>query len=196
MRKPTAIAWFACCAFTVGCSATTTVEENVPVADDPVPVTENNAIVPRDQQVEFPPLEAPPDDLTQTLPGVTPGTATEEEPVVSEVPAVELPKPRVFEGNPTCEEAFGVPGLLAMTFEQQRRAELVDGSYTSGDGLLTITIDFSDTSVDYTSTGGVVGVIVKGGAHAVAYPSESGAGTDLTTPAGEELSHVTVCYLP
>lgn len=191
MRKLTAIA---CCAFIVGCSATTTVEENVPVGDD-VPVTDNNAIVPRDQPVVFPPLEAPPNDLTQTLPGVQPGTETvEEEPVVSEVPAVELPKPRVLEGNPTCEDAFGTPGLLAMTFEQQRRGELVDGTYSSGD--MTITIDFGETSISYTSTGGVVGVIVKGGAHAVAYPSENGAGTDLSTPGGEELSHLTVCYLP
>jgi hypothetical protein len=170
--------------------------------------------------IQFPPLQLPPiEDGPSVTPGVTIGEVpsggdgsgsgdgsgagdgsqpqgdpiTEWTPIYT--PEVIVPVPRVIIGNPTCAEAFPDSGAYSFTLEQTK-AELKDGTYATKDGALTVTVDFDGSSVDFTAIGTLVGVIVKGGPHAIAYPMTTSSGTDLATPAGEDISHLTFCYLP
>ncbi|MGZ3449419.1 MAG: hypothetical protein ACXVEF_07450 [Polyangiales bacterium] len=96
--------------------------------------------------------------------------------------------PTVVPGNPTCGDVFNTALELDVT-------RLKDGTYTSDDGLFSVTLDFEGKNVSYTvNTGSLIGVLVKGGPHANLYSKCLSTGTDLTTPAGEDISHVVFCY--
>ncbi len=196
-----------------------------PPGNDQGEITPSTLQVPRlrapGEDFQFPPLESVPDDRsaitiavpTETVPGDTDPGGTDpggtdpggtdpggtidgpiDVPIAIETPidVPIIPIPRLIEGNPECEDAY--PGSGAVGFKLEGKM-LKDGTYS--DGAITVTVDFDGSTVDYTTTSVLLGVIVKGGAHAIAYPPEAdGTGVDLATPAGEAVSHVTFCYVP
>ncbi|MBI2393323.1 MAG: hypothetical protein HYV09_27310 [Deltaproteobacteria bacterium] len=123
---------------------------------------------------------------------ITDGTGTTQDPGgVIVVPEIEV-FPREVPGNPTCAELF--QGSLEIRIESAKLASPKGGTYTSADGSASVTITLDGNSFSYTSTGTIVGVIVKGGPGAQVY---DGSQTEaLTTPDGEAISHLLFCYLP
>lgn len=111
-------------------------------------------------------------------------------------------KPKLIQGNPDCSAITGGP-------YRELKIDNVngpfDGTYTSGDGLLTVTILNSTSQYfDWNSNIGVDAVIVKGGDAGDSYvydpPKEDTADTALHPPinpnSGEiyGISHVNFCY--
>jgi hypothetical protein len=110
--------------------------------------------------------------------------------------------PKLIQGNPDCSAITGGP-------YRELKIDNVngpfDGTYTSGDGLLTVTILNSTSQYfDWSSNIGVDAVIVKGGPAGDAYvydpPKEDTADTALHPPVNSSngelygISHVSFCY--
>jgi hypothetical protein len=110
--------------------------------------------------------------------------------------------PTLIQGNPDCSNISGGP------YRELKIDDVngpFDGPYTSGDGLLTVTIsDSTSQSFKWSSNIGVDAVIVKGGPAGDAYvydpPKEDTGDTGLHPPVdpnnGEYygISHVSFCY--
>jgi LPXTG-motif cell wall-anchored protein len=108
----------------------------------------------------------------------------------------------VVEGNPTC----GDLAPAGASWIELKVEPVVDGTFS--DGMLTVTIDVSDTPdgpvFDWTSNIGVDAVFVKGGPNGTLYlydpPAESTGDTGLHAPVNPNndkffgLSHVSFCY--
>lgn len=114
--------------------------------------------------------------------GSSPGGSTEEPTLPTVIP------PTIVDGNPKCADVFDGPTVAELDVTTLR-----DGTYTSSGGSFSVTLDFTGTHVTYTTSGGLLGVLVKGGPHANFYRTTSQTG-DVTTAAGEDISHVTFCY--
>jgi hypothetical protein len=97
--------------------------------------------------------------------------------------------PTVVDGNPTCSDVFDNVVVQALDVTM-----LKDGTYSTTDKSFSVTLDFDNDHVSYTVSGGLVGVIVKGGPHSNVYTTTAQTG-DVNTAAGEEISHVTFCHL-
>lgn len=125
---------------------------------------------------------------------VSPATATHVTPVV--VP-----------GNPDCADlgySFGfkidaqvIGNNLTFTFTtgtQHGYPTVVTSGPQDPNNSVTITSD--GTSFDWSATLGIDAVIVKGGpnANVYEYDPEETSDTGLTTPAGQEISHIEFCY--
>ncbi len=113
-------------------------------------------------------------------------------------------EPEVLEfGNPTCGDLQG-PGQTWLALKVEIHGDkIVDGTHTSSDGELTVTISATvdHTAFDWSSDIGVDGVLVKSGIagnHFYRYdpPLEATGDTNLTTPdgPGDGVSHITFCY--
>jgi LPXTG-motif cell wall-anchored protein len=112
------------------------------------------------------------------------------------------PSTSVVEGNPTC----GDLAPAGASWIELKVEPVVDGTFS--DGMLTVTIDVSDTPdgpvFDWTSNIGVDAVFVKGGPNGTLYlydpPAESTGDTGLHAPVNPNndkffgLSHVSFCY--
>ncbi|HET7272538.1 MAG TPA: hypothetical protein VFI90_15805, partial [Rubrobacter sp.] len=111
-------------------------------------------------------------------------------------------QPTLIQGNPDCSDISGGP-------YRELKVDNVNGpfngTYTSNDGLLTVTISNSTSQYfDWSSNMGVDAVIVKGGDAGDSYvydpPKEDTADTDLHPPVNPNngelygISHVSFCY--
>jgi hypothetical protein len=120
---------------------------------------------------------------------------------MSALPAVASHVQPVLEtGNPTCSDLIS-DGIIELKVEP-----VVDGSFTSADGTLTVTIDVRSTAdgpvFDWTSNIGVDAVFVKGGPNGnlYVYDPEATSDTGLHAPVNPNndkfygLSHISFCY--
>jgi uncharacterized repeat protein (TIGR01451 family) len=110
-------------------------------------------------------------------------------------------QPTLVAGNPGCSTLD--PGTNELRIEP-----VADGTYTDGDGPLSVTIDVRTTAdgpvVDFTSHVAVDSVFVKGGNQGNFYvydpPAENASDTNLHAPVNDEndtffgLSHLLFCY--
>jgi hypothetical protein len=105
--------------------------------------------------------------------------------------------PVPVDGNPRCADL--VPG----SFEFKPQPEPPpSGTYTSPDGLLSVTISSDGTVFDWTADLMLVGVFVKGSSAGNFYPYDSGSKGDsgLHSPINPnnerpyEISHISFCY--
>jgi hypothetical protein len=112
-------------------------------------------------------------------------------------PAAASVTPVTFPGNPRCADL--IPG----SFEFKPQPEPPPGgSYTSPDGLLSLTIGSDGTYFDWTADLVLVGVFVKGGAGGNLYLYDAGAKSDrgLHSPINPSngqpyaISHLSFCY--
>ena len=111
-------------------------------------------------------------------------------------------QPVLKTGNPTCSDLIS-NGIIELKVEP-----VVDGSFTSADGTLTVTIDVRSTAdgpvFDWTSNIGVDAVFVKGGPNGnlYVYAPEATGDTGLHSPVNPNnpndqfygLSHISFCY--
>ena len=116
------------------------------------------------------------------------------------------PSTSVVDGNPTC----GSLAPAGTSWIELKVDPVVDGTFT--DGVLTVTVDVSDTDPDnndplvfsWTSNIGVDAVFAKGGSNGLLYvydpPAESTGDTGLHAPVNPNngkffgLSHLSFCY--
>ncbi len=103
--------------------------------------------------------------------------------------------PRTVEGNPSSCSAVIPEAANLLTFKVDPAKT---GTYTSGDGGVTIVIDASEKSFSFKSDIPLAWVVVKGGPGANIYrfdpPVMSAEG--LVAPDGKGLSHLDFCYPP
>lgn len=130
----------------------------------------------------------PTGDGTGTSTGGTDIPVTPDPPPVIEVPPTSS-GPDLVDGNPTCRDLFDV------TTATLRIERLKDDTYSSSDATFSVNVTFAKSTLDYEkATATLLGVIVKGGPHANVYKWGKTEATGLSTPAGEEISHVDFCY--
>ncbi len=122
-------------------------------------------------------------------------------------PAFTHVAPTFVSGNVQCVSTppSGLPGLGYQAGFKPFPEPPPSGTYTSGDGLLTVTITSDDTYFDWTATeASVQAVIVKGGPNANVYvydpPAKSAGDTGLHSPINPstgrpyDISHIEFCY--
>jgi hypothetical protein len=218
--KTITVSWVVALALVAGCSAAVGAEDGTggnggidgPASDTlndkpkagNTSYTPSNTMMPPNWEMQTPTDLIPvkplvPDPEADSGPtgeeGSPPPAGGEQTPVVIDPvlpPPAVYEGPTVVDGNPTCADVFN--GGNAYELDVTR---LKDGTFTSADGTFSVTIDFNGNKISYTSSGGtILGVIVKGGPHANFYQQCTATGTDLTTVAGEDISHIVFCWAP
>jgi hypothetical protein len=123
------------------------------------------------------------------------GTAAETSQAPAATPSVQ---PTVVDDNPSCTD-------LGFDFGYKIDSGPFNGSFTSGDGALTVDLISGDgVSFEWSSDIGIDAVIVKGGPNANVYvydpPAESYGDAGLTPPVNPNngtpyaISHIEFCY--
>lgn len=101
-------------------------------------------------------------------------------------------------GNPSCSDlasAYGAPGATWFELKLDRAPKAAE---TLTDNVLSVSItNGTSKRFDFTSNRPVDAILVKSGSdgnNLYLYSTEAASGIGLTTPTGQDISHITACY--